>query len=64
MVPSSVSQTNVAGRLVPGTRKAVIRFVVGFHTSPVGAASVGLGGFLGSAGLQAVAGTMPPGSGS
>jgi hypothetical protein len=51
---------NVAGRVVRGTRNVA----VGFHTRPVGAAGVGFGGLLGSACLQAVAGTLPPGSGS
>ena len=59
IVPSSVAQMNVAGMSVPGTKNVD----VGFHTMPVGAAGVGVGGRLGSTGLQAVLGTLLPGSG-
>ena len=59
IVPSSVAQMKVAGMVMPGTRNVA----VGFHTIPVGAAGVGLGGWLGSTGLQAVVGTLLPGSG-
>ena len=54
----------VAGSFVPGTKKAVAGIVVGFHTSPVGAAGVGFSGFFGSLCMHAVGGTIPPGSGS
>src|SRR5262249_8482295 len=42
--PSSVTKIKEAGRLVPGTRKAVAGLVVGFQMMPVGAAGVGVGG--------------------
>src|SRR6516162_6083773 len=58
IVPSSVAQMNAAGSFVPGTRNAVIGFVVGFHTMPVGAAGVGFGGFWGLTLTQAVAGGL------
>src|SRR5689334_22621349 len=60
MVPSSVDQMNVAALVVPGTRNVV----VGFQTRPVGVAGAGFGGLLWSLCMQAVAGTLPPGSGS
>ena len=41
IVPSSVSKMNEAGSFVPGTRNAVLTFVVGFHTMPLGAAVCG-----------------------
>src|SRR5215831_12069174 len=60
IVPSSVAQMNAAGRFVPGTRNAVIGFVVGFHTMPVGAAGVGFGGGAGGGltCIQAVLGIL------
>jgi len=48
-----------AGMFVPGTRNVAL----GFHAMPVGAAGVGFGGWLGLTGLQAVDGTILPGSG-
>jgi len=59
IVPFSVAQMKVAVMLVPGTRNVAL----GFHTIPVGAAGVGPGGLFGLTGLQAVLGTLLPGSG-
>src|SRR5262245_6327077 len=50
----------MGGSVWLGTRKVV----VGFHTRPVGVAGVGSGGLSGLTRWQAVAGTLPPGSGS
>ena len=50
---------NIAGVVVFGTRK--LGLGLGFHTTPVGAAGVGL--VFDVAGLQAVLGTLPPGNG-
>src|SRR5438045_9750111 len=63
-VPSSVSKMKEAGMFVPGTRKPVVGLVVGFHTTPVGAAGVGGGGFFwAEAGWHAVLGTELSGRG-
>jgi hypothetical protein len=61
IVPSSVLKMKVA--TLDGVWFGTRNVEVGFQTSPVGAAGVGFGGFFGSACLQAVAGTLPPGSG-
>src|SRR4029077_13296075 len=63
IVPSSVSKIKEAGMLVPGTRNPVVSLVGGFHTRPVGAAGVWLGGLFGSTCLHALLGMTLPGRG-